>query len=168
VLGLSGRTVSPRGDITVTFELARPATAVFSIIRTGPAGGRVGAFEVRGHAGANRFLFPGRVDRRLLRPGTYRLTAEIEGVRAASPSFRVAAAASVEPHSAVGESRTLRALIVLLVLLAIPLLAVAALPGRLVPGRRGAELLAAGRLGLTAAGFAALAAAFALYVAAGI
>lgn len=106
--------------------------------------------------GANRFLFPGRVDRRLLRPGTYRLAAEIDGVRAASPTFRVVAAAS---QSASGESRTPRTLVVLLVLLAIPLLAVAALPGRLVPGSRAAELLAAGRLGLTAAGFAALAAA---------
>jgi hypothetical protein len=42
---------------------------------------------------------------------------------------------------------------------------VAALPGRAVAGPRGAELLAAGRPGLVAAGFVALAAAFALYVA---
>lgn len=97
--------------------------------------------------------------------GTYRLAAEIDGVQAASPTFRVVAAAS---QSASGEGRAPRTLVVLLVLLAIPLLAVAALPGRLVPGSRAAELLAAGRLGLTAAGFAALAAASALYVATGL
>jgi hypothetical protein len=161
-LGLSARTVPPGSHITVTFELARPATVVFSITRTDPARRRIGVFEVRGRRGANRFLFPGRFDRRLLRPGTYRLTAEIDGARAVSPTFRVVAAVA---HAPKRESSTLRTLVVLFVLLAIPLLAVGALPGRVVPGARGPELITAGRPGLVAAGFTALAAAFALYVA---
>ena len=160
MLGVSGRTVSPHTDVTVTFELARPATVTFSIIRD-PRSRAVGAFAVRGRAGANRFLFPGRLDRRLVRPGTYRLAATIDGARAVSPAFRVVAAAARPTPESSGP----RTLVVLLLLLAIPLLAVAALPGRVAPGRRGAELLAAGRPGLVAAGLAALAAAFALSIA---
>lgn len=164
-LGLSARTVSPTGNVTVTFELARPATVVFSIIRAVPVSRRIGAFEVRGRAGSNRFFFPGRIDRRLLRPGTYRLTARIDGARAVSPTLVVVEAPPSESRSSAREGFTLRTLVVLFALLAIPLLAVAVLPGGAVPGQRGAELLAAGRPALVAAGFAALAAAFVLHLA---
>ena len=165
VLVLSGRTVSPGEDLTVTFALARRATVVFSITRTAPLPRRVAAFEVRGQVGANRFLFPGRLDRRLLRPGTYRLAAQIDGARAISPTFVVAAAAPLETRPVAAESRPARTRIVVFVLLAILLLAAAAIPARAVPGHRGAEFLAVGRSGLAFAGFAALGAAFALYVA---
>ena len=165
VLGLSGRTVHPRGHITITFELTRPGTAVFSIDRIAPVRRTVGGFEVRGHAGANRFLFPGRLDRRLLRPGTYRLTAEIDRARAVSPTFVVVPAASGEARPIPGESRPRRTLVVVFVLLAILFLTAAAIPERAVPGPRGAALLAAGRGGLAFVGFAALGAALALYLA---
>lgn len=39
----------------------------------------VGRFSVRGHRGTNRVRFAGRVGRRTLRPGTYRITARPVG-----------------------------------------------------------------------------------------
>jgi hypothetical protein len=187
-LGLSSRTVSARGNIAVSFELTRPATVVFSITQTAPVCRKVGAFQVRGQAGGNRFLFPGRVDRRLLRPGTYRLAGTIDRSRAVGPTFVVAGgrrsaealnralrrdvcarrrAADGQTVATVSPPRPqhdwLRSLVIGCLLLAIPLLAVAALPRGATPGLRSAELLAARRPAVAAAGGAALLVAVVLY-----
>jgi hypothetical protein len=161
---ISSRQVPPNGQITVGFELARPGTVLFSIIRTAPARRNVGAFEVRGRAGPNSFLFPGRIDRRLLRPGTYRLAAKFGNARAVSPPFVVPTAPErAEPSN--GEGGSLRTLVLVCLLVAIALLGVATLPVRAIREPRGAELLVSARPGLAIAGFVALAAGFALYVA---
>jgi hypothetical protein len=79
-LDVSSSWISTRGDglprqTTVGFDLLEPGAATFSIRQVSPVCRHVGAFRVRGRAGRNRFLFPGRIDRRLLPPGTYRLSA---------------------------------------------------------------------------------------------
>jgi hypothetical protein len=100
-ISLRGGTLPPR--TTVSFDLVRPGTAVFSLTKVAPVCSRVGAFRVRGRAGRNRFLFPGRIDRRLLPPGTYRLTA-------AGPRGRVVRTAIVIAASLDGPGARARAL----------------------------------------------------------
>lgn len=72
-IGTSGK--KGRRTTTLTFVLSRPATVVFTVQRLSPDCRTVGHFTVRGHAGLNRVRFAGRVDRRQLSAGTYRITA---------------------------------------------------------------------------------------------
>ena len=175
-------------DTTVTFALPRAGTVVFTLTRVAPRCVRVGAFRVRGRAGGNRFLFPGRLDRRLLLPGTYRLTAPgtegrvaraivvlARGERtgtvgralrrdACAPPRRggVLGAARVETDGDVGPPRLL---VVACLLVAVGAFGLALLPAGATRGARAAELLASRRSAVVAVGGAALAAGSALYLA---
>lgn len=71
----SARGRGATSEIVVGFRLERPGTVRFSLTQVAPVCRSVGAFTVDGTPGLNRFLFPGRIERRLLPPGTYRLAA---------------------------------------------------------------------------------------------
>jgi hypothetical protein len=57
------------------FVLTRPARVEFVVFQVAPDCRRIGRFHVAGRPGVNRLLFRGRVGRRVLGPGTYRITA---------------------------------------------------------------------------------------------
>jgi hypothetical protein len=59
----------------VVFFLRRPAVVEFVVFQVSPGCRRVGRFRVVGRAGVNRVRFRGRLGRRLIGPGTYRLRA---------------------------------------------------------------------------------------------
>jgi hypothetical protein len=68
---------------TLIFVLKRPALVDFVVIQVAPRCRRVGRFRVAGRAGRNRIPFRGRIGRRLLGPGTYRIKAQpLRGGRA--------------------------------------------------------------------------------------
>ena len=60
---------------TFSFRLSRPTLVEFVLVRVAPDCRVVGKFRVNGRAGLNRVRFRGRIGRRVLRPGTYRVTA---------------------------------------------------------------------------------------------
>lgn len=87
-LRLTGR----RRGTTVRFMLSKATTVRFVVQRARSRGWRrVGKLKRQGTAGANRFRFRGRVGRRSLRPGRYRLVASIPGSddRPLRKAFRV-------------------------------------------------------------------------------
>jgi hypothetical protein len=158
------RISAPGGDTTVRFDLARPGTVVFTLGQVAPVARTVGRFGVRGRTGPNRFLFPGRIDTRLLRPGTYHLTARGTTGGAVRATLVVTAAGS-RAEQAPREGRSLvRPLVVGTLVVAIVLLGTASLPAA-AGGPRAAQLLARHRQSLALAGVAALTAAFTLYLA---
>jgi hypothetical protein len=63
------------GGTTLVFTLKHGTVVRFTIIRVYPSCKRIGSFSVRAHAGVNRVRFRGRLGRRLLAEGTYRLVA---------------------------------------------------------------------------------------------
>jgi hypothetical protein len=69
-----GRTRTARAAI-LTFRLPKRGLVVFQVRQLAPVCRTAGVFRVRGHAGANRVRFTGRVRGRLLPPGTYELRA---------------------------------------------------------------------------------------------
>lgn len=60
---------------TFSFRLSRPTLVEFVLVRVAPDCRVVGKFRVNGRAGLNRVRFRGRIGHRVLRPGTYRVTA---------------------------------------------------------------------------------------------
>lgn len=66
---------SKRRAARITFRLSAPARVVFTVRGPAPSCEVVGRFTVRGQRGTNRVRFTGRVGRRTLGPGTYRVTA---------------------------------------------------------------------------------------------
>jgi len=64
-----------RRQTTLTFTLRKPALVDFVVIQVAPECRRVGRFRVKGRAGRNRVRFRGRIGRRMLGPGTYRIRA---------------------------------------------------------------------------------------------
>lgn len=64
-----------RRQATLTFRLRKPALIEFVVVRIAPDCRLAGRFRVRGRPGLNRVYFPGRLGRRMLRPGTYRIRA---------------------------------------------------------------------------------------------
>ena len=167
-LRLSASSISGVGQITVTFRLREAGTVAFSVVPTAPARRTVARFVVRGRAGANRFRFPGRIERRLLRPGRYRLVTRGAGGSIVAAHFAVTrstgeAGAARPAEGALDEEAPLRPLVVGCLLLAIPLLALAALPARVAPGPRAAALLAGGRPVVAVAGGLSLVVALALF-----
>jgi hypothetical protein len=67
----------PRRGSRVAWRLSERAKVTFTVIRprTGKTRARtLGRFTIAGKAGANRFVFRGRVGGKTLRPGRYRLT----------------------------------------------------------------------------------------------
>ena len=66
----------------LTFVLKRPTRVIFTVEQLAPDCQTVGRFSLRGRAGLNRVRFSGRVGRRELAPGTYRITARTVNGRA--------------------------------------------------------------------------------------
>jgi hypothetical protein len=64
-----------RRSTILTFVLKRPTRVIFTVKQLAPDCQTVGRFSVRGRAGLNRVRFSGRVGRRELAAGTYRITA---------------------------------------------------------------------------------------------
>jgi len=79
-IGTSGK--KNRRITTLTFVLTNPGRVVFTVKQLSPDCLAVGRFSVRGHAGLNRVRFAGRVGRRQLTAGTYRITAHTADGRA--------------------------------------------------------------------------------------
>jgi hypothetical protein len=80
---------------TVRFRLNAPSTVRFTVLRR-LAGGRYartrGAFSFAGSAGRHKLFFTGRLARRALKPGRYRLLATVRDApgRPAHKAFRIA------------------------------------------------------------------------------
>lgn len=64
-----------RRTTILTFVLARGTRVIFTVNQVSPTCRGVGRFTVAGHAGLNRVRFAGRVGRKRLGPGTYRISA---------------------------------------------------------------------------------------------
>jgi len=71
-----------RGATTIRFRLARAARLLLVVRGPGPSCATVARIAFRGHKGANRFRFDGRVAGRPLEPGTYLLTLRLRGRKA--------------------------------------------------------------------------------------
>jgi hypothetical protein len=80
----------------ITFTLTAPARVLFVVRGPAPSCDVVGRFAVRGRAGANRLRFTGRIGRRHLSPGTYRIVARTRA-GAAAPLVVVVGNGPVEP-----------------------------------------------------------------------
>jgi hypothetical protein len=63
----------------ITFTLSAPGRVVFVVRGPAPSCEVIGRFSVRGHRGRNLVRFKGRVGRRELPYGTYRITAKTRG-----------------------------------------------------------------------------------------
>jgi hypothetical protein len=59
----------------LVFSLSKAALVEFVVVQVSPVCRRIGRFRVQGRAGWNRVRFRGRVGRRALAPGTYRIQA---------------------------------------------------------------------------------------------
>ena len=80
--------------MTIAFRLPARGRVRFVVTELSPVCRRIGSFAVAGRAGINRVPFRGRVGRRRLGPGTYRLDAQsgasaLFGVRVVVASNRV-------------------------------------------------------------------------------
>lgn len=64
-----------RRQTALVFVLKRATVVEFVVIEIAPECRRIGRFRVSGRAGVNRVRFRGRIGRRVLAPGTYRITA---------------------------------------------------------------------------------------------
>lgn len=62
-------------ETRISFRLTAPTRVVFVVRGPAPSCDVVGRFSVRGRAGTNQVRFTGRIGRKTLEPGTYRLTA---------------------------------------------------------------------------------------------
>jgi hypothetical protein len=69
----------------ITFRLSAPGRVVFVVRGPAPSCGVAGRFSVRGKRGTNRVGFTGRLRRRTLEPGAYRITARTRAGTAARP-----------------------------------------------------------------------------------
>ena len=74
-----------RRAATITYTLTAPARVRFLVRGPAPSCRVVARFAVRGRAGTNRLRFTGRIGRRRLEPGTYRLVARTGGGRPSRP-----------------------------------------------------------------------------------
>jgi hypothetical protein len=88
VTGIRSRRVRVAGRkraARITFTLSRPGRVVFVVRGPAPSCQVAGRFTVRGNRGANHVRFTGRVGRRELPFGTYRVTARTRGGRPSRP-----------------------------------------------------------------------------------
>lgn len=161
-LALSPQAFVEDGEAIVSFRVARPATVRFSITRIEPTPARLAVFVVRARTGVNRFVLPGRLDRRVFTPGTYRLA---PAGSSAGAVFRVVEKPLVTAARPSAERNRSRAVVVACLVLAIALLGAAALPGRALGGTRIAEVLVERRSALAVTGGLALGAAIGVYAA---
>jgi hypothetical protein len=82
VTGIRARPVrrgQQRRGTRITFTLTAPARVVFVVRGPAPSCDVVGRFAVRGDRGVNNVRFTGRIGRRTLQRGTYRITARTHG-----------------------------------------------------------------------------------------
>jgi hypothetical protein len=93
---------------TFVFRLSRPGIVEFVLTRLAPDCRVVGKFRVAGRAGLNRVRFRGRIGRRVLRAGTYRVTARTLRPRGAAP-VRVHLVIVRRPNPRPGELAAARA-----------------------------------------------------------
>jgi hypothetical protein len=77
------------GGTTLTFTLREGTVVRFTVVRVYPSCERVGSFSVRAHAGVNRVRFQGRLGRRTLAEGTYRLVAQARGRERAAATVTI-------------------------------------------------------------------------------
>lgn len=63
----------------IVFRLSRPTMLRVTVVRVYPTCERIGTFTVRGRAGVNRIRFRGRLGRRTLPAGGYRLIVRARG-----------------------------------------------------------------------------------------
>lgn len=80
---------SKNGATTIVFRLAKASVVRFTVVRVYPTCERVGVFHVRAHAGANRVKFRGRLTRRPLEDGTYRLFVRARGAGEDAAALRL-------------------------------------------------------------------------------
>jgi hypothetical protein len=93
---------------TFVFRLSRPGIVELALTRLAPDCRMVGKFRVAGRAGLNRVRFRGRIGRRVLRAGTYRVTARTLRPRSATP-VRVHLVIVGRPNPRPGELAAARA-----------------------------------------------------------
>ena len=93
---------------TFVFRLSRPATVELVVTRLAPDCRVVGKFRVAGGAGLNRVQFRGRIGRRVLRAGTYRVSARTLRPGGATP-VRVQLVIVGQPNPLPGELAAARA-----------------------------------------------------------
>jgi hypothetical protein len=82
VTGIRARPVrrgQRRRATRITFTLTAPARVVFVVRGPAPSCDVVGRFAIRGDRGVNNVRFTGRIGRRTLPRGTYRITARTRG-----------------------------------------------------------------------------------------
>jgi hypothetical protein len=80
----------------ITFTLTAPARVVFVVRGPAPSCAVVGRFAVRGKAGTNHLRFTGRIGRRRLATGTYRITARTRAGAGTRPVVVVVGSGPVE------------------------------------------------------------------------
>jgi hypothetical protein len=88
VTGIRARRVRVAGRkraARITFTLSRPGRVLFVVRGPAPSCQVAGRFTVRGDLGVNHVRFTGRVGRRELPSGTYRVTARTRGSRPSRP-----------------------------------------------------------------------------------
>jgi hypothetical protein len=81
-----------KGGTTIVFALKKRTLVRFTVIRVYPSCERVGSFSVRARKGVNRIRFRGRLGRRALADGTYRLVAQARGQRRAAATVTIVVA----------------------------------------------------------------------------
>jgi hypothetical protein len=77
------------GGTTLVFALEEGAVVRFTIVRVYPSCKRIGSFSVRAHSGVNRVRFRGRLGRRPLAEGTYRLVVQARGQETAAATVTI-------------------------------------------------------------------------------
>jgi hypothetical protein len=83
---------------TLVFRLSRPGIVELVVTRIAPDCRVVGKFRVAGRAGLNRVRFRGRIGRRVLRAGTYRVTARTLRSRGAPVRTRLVIVGQPNPQ----------------------------------------------------------------------
>lgn len=77
------------GGTTLVFTLKQGTVVRFTVVRVYPSCVRVGSFSVSAHKGVNRVRFSGRLGRRPLSEGTYRLVAQARGQETAAATLTI-------------------------------------------------------------------------------
>lgn len=87
------------GGTTLVFTLRERTVVRFTVVRVYPSCERIGSFSVRAHAGVNRVRFGGRLGRRPLPEGTYRIVAQARGRETAAATVTIVVArGETSPH----------------------------------------------------------------------
>jgi hypothetical protein len=80
------------GGTTLVFTLKQRTVVRFTVVRVYPTCVRVGSFSVQAHEGVNRVRFRGRLGRRPLAEGTYRLVVQARGHETAAAILTIVVA----------------------------------------------------------------------------